>query len=86
MLASALDRLGLKRRHAPVTPGAVYSHQSDNVTTETARVLSVDHDLAGIAHVRFRVTIQRNDTTFVDEVRLLSAESFLARFCERHHG
>lgn len=83
MFASALDILGLKRRQTPVTAGSVYSHRTDGATTETAKVLSVGKDRTGIAHVWFRVTIQRDDQTFVDEVRVLSAQSFLSRFCQR---
>ncbi|SDF69442.1 hypothetical protein SAMN05216241_10235 [Limimonas halophila] len=75
-----LDILGRRQRRAPITEGAVYRRRSGNDVIETARVLSVDHDLQGIQHVRFHVNICRGDVPFVDEERMLNVHSFAERY------
>lgn len=81
MLTAAFERLRSRRNgQAEVTPGAVFRHETRDHAVETAEVIDLPRDDIGIAHVRFRVRITRDDATFVDEERILALESFCARF------
>lgn len=81
MLTEAFERFRNRRGgQAQVTPGAVFQHETRDHAMETAEVIDLPRDDIGIAHVRFRVRITRDDATFVDEERILALESFRARF------
>lgn len=84
MLAERLDIFGGRRgRRHPVAEGQVYRRRGMDDSIETARVLSVGEDVLGIPHVRFRVSIQKAQTCYVDEERILSEECFTERYRER---
>lgn len=87
MLAERLDIFSARRyRRQPVTEGAVYRRLGTDDSVETARVLSVGEDVLGIPHVRFRVSIHKAQTAYVDEERILSEECFTDRYRERVDG
>lgn len=72
------------RRERPedsVTVGAVFRRLSAGEVMETAKVLSIARDPAGIPHVRYAVHYDRVDTA--QELRTLALTSFNALFRER---
>lgn len=72
-------RRAKSERH--VTPGAVFRRICDNRTVETAHVLAVASDGAGIPHVRFSLQSERVETG--REQRTLALSSFAELFHER---
>jgi hypothetical protein len=51
---------------------------------ETATVLGLREDLAGIPHVQFKIAIECSDATCFEEAsRILAIEAFLAAYPER---
>ena len=79
-MLAPFDMLTRRRARAPIVEGATYRRTAPNGFVETARVMSVDHDVQGIQHVRFHMYIARGDIPFVDEERMLNAETFIQRF------
>ena len=64
----------------PVSEGQLYRRCRPG-QTETARVLSVRADDAGIPHVRYALQVDRPDTA--EELRTLALASFSQLFPER---
>lgn len=66
---------------APVNPGAVFRRMRADRTVETASVVAVLKDCAGIPHVRFLLHVDRAETA--DEQRTLALGVFAKLFSER---
>ncbi|HSK39954.1 MAG TPA: hypothetical protein VK943_09310 [Arenibaculum sp.] len=64
-----------------MSEGSVYRRTHFGQVVETARVLSVAADGAGIPHVRYTVHYEKCETS--DELRTLALSSFAALFGER---
>lgn len=65
-----------------VEPGATYRRVVACGVVETARVLQIAADPAGIPHVRFAVRNNMADAK-TDDLRTLATESFQRLFAER---
>ncbi len=65
----------------PVTEGQLYRRSRPGLAVETAQVLSVRPDEAGIPHVRFALQAERPDSS--RELRTLALASFAQMFPER---
>ncbi|HET8726477.1 MAG TPA: hypothetical protein VFO41_03110 [Alphaproteobacteria bacterium] len=74
----------LKRlQKAPeVAAGAIYSRSRPNNVVETAKVIAIRSDMAGIPHVRFNLHIEAGKNV-TDEERTLSLTCFSESFKER---
>ena len=73
----------LKRHKMPeIATGATYSRPRPDNVLETAKVIAIRPDLAGIPHVRFNLHIQAGKHV-MDEERTLSVYSFSESFKER---
>jgi hypothetical protein len=64
-----------------VAEGQLYRRSRPGSAVETARVISVRADEAGIPHVRFALQAERPDSS--EEQRTLALASFAALFPER---
>jgi len=76
----------LTRRSVPseVKPGDSYRRRQGNHVAETATVLAIRPDLAGIPHVLFKLAFECSDSNcFEDGSRILSLNSFLDVYRER---
>jgi len=75
-----------KRHKSPseITEGSVFRRTTRGQAVETARVLKVSKDPAGIPHVRFSVHYERVDSA--DELRTLALTSFSEMFSEQVHA
>jgi hypothetical protein len=80
-----LKGLTLRSRRSPSVPvGAVFRRPGQSRGAETAQVLAVAEDKAGIPHVRFRLRVGRADgEDGVPEDRTLSLAAFVQQFPER---
>jgi hypothetical protein len=69
-----------RRRKTPLTVqiGARYQRMFDGRVSETAQVLSVTREVAGIPHVHFHVHHERPEAS--DEYRTLALGAFLETF------
>lgn len=72
-----------ERKVRDVEVGSVYRRTGPGDLVETARVLSVSPDAAGIPHVRYEVSIKRPAFAEMEDRRTLNLESFAERFAER---
>ena len=70
-----------RRKNPDVTTGALYGRSDGGKVVETARVLSISFDVAGIPHVRFSLHHERSEAS--DELRILCLRSFQEQFRER---
>ncbi|MEI6985806.1 MAG: hypothetical protein WCK65_06735 [Rhodospirillaceae bacterium] len=68
------------RNEEVVAAGAVYRRVIDGRLVNTARVLELSRDQAGILHVRFSVHYERPDSC--DELRTLAVTVFRQVFSE----
>lgn len=72
-----------RHRQQKIVEGSAYRHIHPDSVVETARVLSVGHDLLGIPHVRFMVVYERQASTVLkDGPRLLSLAAFASHYRE----
>ncbi len=72
----------LRRRKGQIDVGAQFERVRDDLTVETAKVLSVKNDAMGIPHVRYALTIKKpqRPTPFREGPRLLGLEAFSAAY------
>jgi hypothetical protein len=72
-----------ERKVQDVKVGSVYRRTGPGDVVETAKVLGVSPDAAGIPHVRYQISIKRPAFTEMEDRRTLNLESFAERFSER---
>jgi hypothetical protein len=80
-----LKGLTIRSRRAPSVPvGAVFRRPTQGRTAETAQVLAIADDKAGIPHVRYRLSVGRPGSDDASaEDRTLSLAAFVQQFPER---
>lgn len=67
-------------RPPSVDEGATYRRVYGSNVVETARVLRVAEDAAGVKHVRYKLNIERAHHSVVEQ-RTLGLESFCQLYC-----
>lgn len=67
-----------KRKSSPdvIREGAVYQRKNDGRVVETAKVVALYDDRAGIPHVRFELSYQRATRTDFEGLRVLARDVF----------
>ena len=63
-----------------VLAGEVYQHVRDGKAVEIARVIGVEDDRDGIAHVRYELSYRRSHQVDFEGMRILALESFVRHF------
>ena len=75
------SRLGLRNGADELKPGDRYCRTLENRFLETATVVELKPDLAGIPHVRFTVSFEHPDAVRVDEgPRTLALDRFVGEY------
>jgi len=74
-------RLWTAKAGEDVAAGAVYRRVTEGRTADTARVLALSSDAAGIPHVRFNLHHERMEGA--DESRTLALAAFRDQYPER---
>jgi hypothetical protein len=72
-----------RRNDQDVEAGAVYARKERGKVVETARVLSIASDRAGIPHVRYLLRKEREWEGGREEPRTLAMDSFRDLFPDR---
>ena len=75
------SRLGSSNAASGLKPGDRYCRTLENQFVETATILELKPDLAGIPHVRFAVAFEHPDAVRVDEgPRILALDRFVGEY------
>ena len=79
-IAMRLRMFGTDRKTNLLCTGSVFRRVRRDNAVETATVLSIDDDSCGIPHVRYQVSIGRDDNVFDEGPRVLALSSFTEQY------